>query len=165
MMNVLLVLLAQTATSVWSPPVQAQWAADGSSIKVRIVSSDKPIPLHGATAVTVFLSSDDESLRVSPFMKVTRGIAFEVIDQSGKMVAPREPIAISPPAPPLSRSKLVAATPNNPLKVEIGERASNLFPKAGRYRIRAVVSLMNVAAVPAISKQVRSNYVAIEVTD
>jgi hypothetical protein len=165
MINVLLAMLAHTATSVWSPPVQAQWAADGSSIKARVVSSDKPIALHGATAVTVFLSSDDGSLRVSPFIKVTRGIAFEVIDQSGKMVAPREPIAISPPAPPLSRSKLVAATPSNPLKVEIGERASNLFPKAGRYRIRAVVSLMDVAAVPVIFKKVRSNYVVVEVAD
>ncbi|QNE32037.1 hypothetical protein F1C10_08850 [Sphingomonas sp. NBWT7] len=165
MISVVLTMITQTATAAWSPPVQAEWRGDGSAINAHIVSNGKQIPMDGVTALTVLLSSDDGSLRVSPFIAATRGIAFEVIDQSGKMVAPREPIAISPPAPPIDRSKLTAATVDRPLKVTIGERASNLFPKPGKYRVRAIIRLLSVAVAPATYKHLRTNYVVVEVAD
>ncbi len=163
MISFVFAMLAQVATAAWAPPVQAQWAGDGSTINARMASDDKPVLMNGSATLTVILSSNDGKLRVSPFLAATRGIAFEVVDQNGKMVAPREPIAISPPEPPLDEKKLTVVTPNAPLKIKIDERATNVFPKPGRYRIRAIISLMSVAG-PTTYRQLRTNYVAIEIS-
>jgi len=162
MISFVLVMLAQVATA-WAPPVQAQWAGEGSTINARMASDDKPVSMNGLAALTVILSSNDGKLRVSPFIAATRGIAFEVVDQNGKLVAPLEPIAISPPAPPLDEGKLTVVTPNAPLEIKIDERITNVFPKPGRYRIRAVINLINFAD-PTMYRQLRTNYVMVEVS-
>lgn len=160
-MSFILAMLFQAATAPWGPPVQAQWEGDGSDIKARIVTHDRPISMTGVTTFTVVLSSDDHKLRVSPFITATRGIAFEVIDQTGRAAAPREPIAISPPAPPLDDSKLTAVTPGTPLMINIGAPTLNVFPRSGKYQIRSIVSLMDVKTKPTKYKQIRSNYLTI----
>jgi len=162
MISFVLAMLVQVVTAAWAPPVQAQWAGDGSNIKARMVSDDKPVSMNGSAALTVILSSNDGKFRVSPFITATRGIAFEVIDQNGK-VAPREPIAISPPGPPLDEEKLTVVTPNSPLEIKIGVRATNVFPNPGRYRIRALIKLMSIAG-PTAYQQLRTNYVTVEVS-
>lgn len=163
MISFVFAMLVQVVTAAWAPPVQAQWAGDGSNIKARMASDDKPVSMNGSAALTVILSSNDGKLRVSPYITATRGIAFEVIDQNGKQVAPREPIAISPPAPPLDEGKLTVVTPNSPLEIKIGVRATNVFPNPGRYRIRALIKLMSIAG-PTAYQQLRTNYVTVEVS-
>jgi len=158
-------MLVQAATAPWSPPVQAQWVDDGSGISARIEADRKPILMHGETRFAVILSSKNGGFRVSPFLAATRGIAFEVTDRSGEMVAPREPIPISPPPPPLAESQLRVVTSNTPLRAGIGERAVHLFPKPGRYRVRAIITLMSIAGPVAKYKQLRTNYVTVDVED
>jgi len=163
MISFVLAMLAQVATGAWAPPVQAQWGGDGSTVNAHMASDDKPVSINGLAALTLILSSNDGKFRVSPFLAATRGMAFEVVDQNGNIVAPREPIAMSPPAPPLDEEKLTVVTPNTPLKIKIDERANNLFPKPGRYRIQAIISLMSIAG-PTTYRQLRTNYVVIEVS-
>lgn len=162
-MSFVVAMLIQVATAPWSPPIQAHWAGDGSSLEARIEANDRPILMHGEATLTVILSSDDADFRISPFIAATRGIAFEVVDQEGKIVAPGEPIAISPAAPPLAESQLKVVASRTPLKIGIGERAINLFPKPGRYRIRAIISLISIAGRTSTYKQLRTNYVTVEV--
>lgn len=162
-MSFVVAMLIQAATAPWSPPIQAHWTGNGSSLEARIEANDRPILMRGETTLTVVLSSDDTDFRISPFITATRGIAFEVMDQDGKIVAPSEPIAISPPAPPLAESQLKVVASKTPLKIVVGERTINLFPKPGRYRVRAIISLMSIAGRASTYKQLRTNYVTVEV--
>lgn len=165
MLGFVLALLAQAAHVPWSPPAQAAWDGDGSQITARIGPTGEPISIVGDIALTVTLSSHKSKLRVSPLIAATRGIAFEVVDQSGRSVAPREPMAISPPEPPFDESKLIAVTASTPMNIDISERAANVFPRPGRYRVRAIVSLMNIKSAPVAYKKLRTNYMTVTVSD
>lgn len=101
---------------------------------------------------------------ISPFLAATRGVAFEIVNDNGEVVAPRKPMGISPPAPPLTRDKLTRVDPATTLKVNIVERTETIFPQAGHYRVKAIIRLMNLAGRTATYQQVRTNYVDLNVT-
>lgn len=163
MMSFVVAMLIQAATSPWSPPAQAQWAAEGPGIEARLEADDKPISMFGEATFRVIMKSNDAELQISPFIAVTRGLTFEVVDHNGNLVTPCEPMAISPPAPPLGQSQLRVVTSKSPMNIDIRERTVSMFPKPGLYRMRATISLMNTGKSPATYKNLRTNYVTVKV--
>lgn len=156
--------MLQAAVLPWSPPAQAEWPKEDMVIEANLLADEEHVSLDTQTKITPILSTRSSDFLVSPFVAATRGVAFEVLNEKGEIVAPREPIAISPPAPPLTTDKLTRVGKAAPLKIDIVERSVNIFPQPGRYRVRAVVRLMNSSMSPAIYKQVRTNYIDVEVT-
>ena len=164
MLTVFLAAGLQSASDAWSPPAQGAWHGTASpGLDVRLSSPTETVAMDGTVPLTVTLSSSKDSIGVSPMINVTRGIAYEVSDFRGRIVAPKEPIAISPPAPPLGVDRLTMVKRGSPFVVAAGARAINLFPAPGRYRIRAVIYLMDVEGLPTRRADLRSNELVIDV--
>lgn len=156
--------MLQAAALPWSPPAQAEWPKEDMVIEANLLAIDGHVSLETQTKLTLILSTRNSDFLISPFLAATRGVAFEVLSEKGDIVVPREPIAISPPAPSMTTDKLTRVGKAAPLKIDIVERSVNIFPQPGHYRVRAIVRLMNSATSPAIYKQVRTGYVDVDVT-
>ena len=160
-----LALLLQSAVAPWSPPVQADWPDDEPlRATARLSAPVAKVSMRDHVPLLVSLSARDQELKVSPFINATRGIAFEVVGQDGRVVAPQVPIAISPPAPPLALDRLKPVGQATPMVVGTGEQAINLFPGPGRYRVRAIIFFMEFPAQVVRYTQLRTQQVTITVT-
>lgn len=162
-MQIIIQAMLQAAVLPWSPPAQAVWPKEDMAIEANLLADDGHVSLEAETKMTLILSTRQSDFLISPFLAATRGVAFEVLNEKGEIVAPQEPIAISPPAPPMTTDKLTRVGKAAPLKIDIVERSVNIFPQPGRYRVRAIVRLMNSSMSPAIYEQVRTNYVNVVV--
>ncbi|MFL0588503.1 hypothetical protein ACH0BU_18020 [Sphingomonas olei] len=155
----------QTATEAWSPSAQGVWRGTASpDLNVSLSSAAATVAMDSSVPLKVALSSSQNAVSVSPMLNVTRGIAYEVRGANGHLVAPKEPIAISPPAPPVGLNGLKMIRSGSPLVAPTAVRAINLFPGPGRYRVRAVIFLMDIEERPARYAKLLSNEVVIDVT-
>jgi hypothetical protein len=155
-------LLGLQAAVSWSPAAQAAWAGEKPPIEVRLHAAT--FSMRGEAPIEVDLIAKDDTVAVSPFLQPTRGIAFEVISEAGQPVAPAEPMAGSPPPPPLMREGLIALSPKSPYRVLTHEKARTIFPGAGRYKVRARIFLFNFPSEPVRYAQVVSDAVTVNVT-
>ena len=155
-------LLGLQAAVSWSPAAQAAWAGEKPPIEVRLHAAT--FSMRGEAPIEVDLIAKDDTVAVSPFLQPTRGIAFEVIAEDGRPVAPAEPMAGSPPPPPLDAKELTAVSVASPYRVLTHERAKTIFPGAGRYRVRARIFLFNFPSEPVHYAQLVSDTITVNVT-
>jgi hypothetical protein len=120
--------------------------------------------MRGEAPIEVDLAAKDDTFAVSPFLQPTRGIAFEVISEDGQLVAPAEPMAGSPPPPPLETKELPAILLTSPYRVLTHESARTIFPGAGRYKVRARIFLFNYPSKPVRYAQAVSDTITVNVT-
>ncbi len=158
----LLWLIGLQAAATWSPPAQAAWAGEKPPIEVRLHAAT--LSMRGDAPIEVDLIAKDNNFAVSPFLQSTRGIAFEVISEDGQPVAPAEPMAGSPPPPPLKIEELIAISVTSPYRIFTHESARTTFPGAGRYKVRARVFLFNFPSKPVRYAQLVSDTVTVNVT-
>jgi len=158
----LLWLIGLQAAATWSPPAQAAWAGEKPPIEVRLHAAT--LSMRGDAPIEVDLIAKDNTFAVSPFLQPTRGIAFEVISEDGQPVAPAEPMAGSPPPPPLKIEELIAISVTSPYRVLTHESARTIFPGAGRYKVRARIFLFNFPSKPVRYAQLVSDTVTVNVT-
>ena len=155
-------LLGLQAAVAWSPPAQAAWVGEKPPIEVRLQAPT--LSMRGEAPIEVDLIGKDGSFAVSPFLQPTRGIAFEVISDAGQPVVPAEPIAGSPPPPPLKRGDLITVSAASPYRVLTHESARTIFPGPGRYKVRARVFLFSFPSEPVRYAQVVSDTISVDVT-
>jgi len=158
----LLWLIGLQAAATWSPPAQAAWSGDKPPIEVRLHAST--LSMRGEALIEVDLTAKDNTFAVSPFLQPTRGIAFEVISEDGQPVAPAEPMAGSPPPPPLETKELTKISVASPYRVLTHESAKTIFPGAGRYKVRARIFLFNFPSEPVRYAEVVSDTITVNVT-
>lgn len=165
MLMLLLVAGLQSAAAAWSPSAQGAWRGSASpDLDVGLSSAATTVAMGSTVPLKVRLASSRNAVSVSPMLNVTRGIAYEVRGVDGRLVAPREPIAISPPTPPVGLDGLMTIRPDGPFVAVAGARAINLFPGPGRYRVRAVIFLMDIEERPTRRAKLISNELVIDVT-
>ena len=134
-------------------------ASDGARLTVRL---NDPCPLslmNGSTDWRVLVGVTAGVRSVPRFVNVTRGLALQVRAPSGEPVAPAEPPPNSPPPPPPSADTAdveVPIGPGSPMSVSVREATRWVFPRPGRYLVRATLSLDSPAAVsPPVVCEVR----------
>ena len=158
----LLWLIGLQAAATWSPPAQAAWLGEKPPIEVRLHAPT--LSMRGEAPIEVDITAKDDTFAVSPFLQPTRGIAFEVISEDGQPVAPAEPMAGSPPPPPLETKELTKISFASPYRVLTHESAKTIFPGAGRYKVRARIFLFNFPSEPVRYAEVVSDTITVSVT-
>jgi len=146
----------------WSPPAQAVWP--GAVAPVRVTIGAGTASMSDDTSLSLDILATDDGVAVSPFLQATRGIALDVRTMSGEPVAAAEPMPGSPPPPPLGVDQLTALGRTTPFRIAIREKTRTIFPRAGLYRLSAVVSLFDPNSTPARYARVVSAPVTIRVT-
>lgn len=165
-MAIVLALGIEAPVALWTVPAQAEWApGDEHHLNVRLERPETAISMRGEVQLRAVLAVQGPAFRISHFLRPTGGIAFDVMDMQGRRVAPLEPPATSPPAPPQSSDGLTVVRPGQPMTLQVAEFPRWVFPGPGRYRVRLLVSLMNIAATPARYQQWFSNTVTADVID
>jgi len=92
---------------------------------------------------TADLFAPDGKVRVSDYLAHTRGVAFDVRTEDGRLVEPLEPPPPSSPVPPAPDNALQPLFESKPFSKHVGDPTRNIFPGPGRYQVRIVVDVMN----------------------
>ncbi|MBB3694997.1 hypothetical protein [Sphingomonas sp. BK580] len=156
-------LLALQAAVSSSPSAQAEWAGETPPIEIRLRAPT--LSMRGEAPIEVDLIGRGGSFAVSPFLQLTRGIAFEVMSDTGQPVAPAKPMAGSPPSPPLAKEDLITVSTKAPYRILTHESARTIFPRAGRFRVRARLYVFSFASKPIRYAQVVSETITVKVTE
>ncbi|KQO11101.1 EF-hand domain-containing protein [Sphingomonas sp. Leaf242] len=153
---------AGQAGEIWNPPAQAVWSGSATPIKIALKAG--AAPMSGMASLTVDLTATSDGLAISPFVQVTRGIAFLVRSSTGQFVEPAERMIGSPPPPPLASGELTSIGGEAPFSVAIHEMTRTIFPGPGIYQVQAMVSLFDPSATPARYAKAISSPVTVKVT-
>jgi hypothetical protein len=120
--------------------------------------------MRGEAPIDVDLIATGDGVAVSPFLQPTRGIAFEVTSDAGQPVAAAKPMMGSPPPPPLETGQLVSVSKLSPYHIATHERTETIFPRPGRYRLRARVYVFSFPSEPVRYAQLLSDTITVDVT-
>jgi len=156
-------LLSLEAAVGLSPPAQARWSGKTPPIEVRLHANT--LSMRGEAPIEIDVVSKGAPFAVSPFLQLTNGIAFEVTSDVGQPVAPAVPIIGSPPPPPLEANELVSVSRNSPFHVATREKTKAIFPRPGRYKVRARLIFFSFPSKPVRYAQVLSDTITVDITD
>lgn len=162
---ILILMLIAASTALW-PPAQADWPV-GKKMKLAVVlepRSNKQSITKNLDAIVRISSADEVGL--DPAMSFTRGISLQVSTIDGVPVSPAFPPAGSPPTPPITDSLyLTKVDSRKPMLVKLEENPRTIFPGAGRYRVRAIVSVLDWRHKPVRYEHFTSPFVIIDVSN
>jgi hypothetical protein len=159
---IFILMLIAASTALW-PPAQADWPV-GKKMKLAVVleprSNKQGIAEDFDAAVRI------TSVGIDPAMSFTRGISLQVSTIDGIPVSPVFPPAGSPPTPPITDTTyLTKVGHEQPMLVKLKENPRTIFPGAGRYRVRAIVSVFDWRHKPVRYEQFTSPSVIIDVSN
>ena len=159
----LLWLLSLQVAAAWSPPARAIWMGEKPPVEVRLHAH--AISMRSTAPIDVDLVAQEGAFfAVSPFLEPTRGIAFEVLSESGQLLPPAESMPLSTPPPVVKNEQLVAVSRSSPYRIATRERAATIFPGPGTYKLRARIYLFSSDLDRVRSAQLTSDTITIEVT-
>ena len=162
---IFILMLIAASTALW-PPAQADWPV-GKKLKLAVVlkpRSNKQGIAEDFDASVRITSVDN--VGIDPAMSFTRGISLQVSTIDGIPVSPVFPPAGSPPTPPITDTTyLTKVGHEQPMLVKLKENPRTIFPGAGRYRVRAIVSVFDWRHKPVRYEQFTSPPVIIDVSN
>jgi hypothetical protein len=160
-----MLMLIASSTALW-PPAQADWPV-GKKIKLAVVleARSNRQSIADDFDASVRISSID-NVGIDPGITFTRGISLQVSAIDGIPVSPVFPPAGSPPSPPIiDTNNLTMVGHEQPMLVTLKESSRTIFPGAGRYRVRAIVSVFDWRHKPMRYEQFTSPPILIDISD
>jgi hypothetical protein len=139
---IFILMLIAASTALW-PPAQADWPV-GKKMKLAVV-------LEPRSNKQGIAEDFDAAVRIT---------------SDGILVSPVFPPAGSPPTPPITDTTyLTKVGHEQPMLVKLKENPRTIFPGAGRYRVRAIVSVFDWRHKPVRYEQFASPPVIIDVSN
>jgi len=162
---IFILMLIAASTALW-PSAQADWPV-GKKMKLAVVleprSNKQGIGEDFDAAVRI---TSIDKVGLDPAMSFTRGISLHVSTIDEIPVSPVFPPAGSPPTPPITDTTyLTKVGHEKPMFVKLKENPRTIFPGAGRYRVRAIVSVFDWRHKPVRYEQFTSPSVIIDVSN
>jgi len=157
-------LQAAPAEMAWSPPIQADWKTSSATpFNITLINIDKPVHFSQGFKAQLRIVSTNGSA-INDGAGLGRGVFIEVRDQHNRLVAPQTAMNIPPPLPPLENKLLVRPSPQSPLIINLTAPVDTIFPKNGKYTIRAKLRSISLTE-PLLYRISTSNLVYIDVVN